>query len=91
MYETLTPLKFEGCNIDLKSRPLTPEERLVSLSDKMLDCSCYTDGIQSITKWKTKSIKARLHFLLFGEMNVVELRKTPVAKAVTIGKVFAEH
>ena len=91
MYETLRPVKFKECNLDLGSRPLSEAERSVSLSDNMIECSCYTDGIQSIMLWKTKSWRARIRFLFNGEINVIDLKKTPSPKALTIGSIFSRE
>jgi len=83
-----TPVDFPEANSELNGRALDDKEQSYSTQDvKSIRCFKENDSIV-ITKWKLKSIKARIKFLLTGEINMIVLGPTQPPTALRIDSPF---
>jgi len=83
-----TPVDFPEANAQIDGRVLDDSEQ--SYSDKDVQAiRCYKENDSIvITKWKLKSIKARIKFLLNGEINMIVLGPTQPPTALRVDSPF---
>ncbi|MBV6442725.1 MAG: hypothetical protein EPGJADBJ_04447 [Saprospiraceae bacterium] len=88
MYEKFAPTNFEQANCFIKGRPVSDEEKRVTDDAEIKGANAWTDGNQVITVWKTKSLLARISFLINGKINLIVMGPRMLPVAMSIGKIF---